>query len=136
MKEIVLDLETDGLLNTLTKVHCLVYKADDLITVATTEEQILKALDVLLTGQIIGHNVLGFDLEVLKRLYGFEVPVEQVTDTLILSRLIHADLRTEDSKVQRLEPKYFGSHSLKAWGYRLDNNKGDYGSTENAFEEL
>ena len=136
MKEIVLDLETDGLLDTVTKVHCLVYKADDLITVATTEEQILKALDVLLTGQIIGHNVLGFDLEVLKRLYGFEVPVEQVTDTLILSRLIHADLRTEDSKVQRLEPKYFGSHSLKAWGYRLDNNKGDYGSTENAFEEL
>ena len=136
MKEAILDLETDGLLDTVTKVHCLVYKADGLITVATTEEQILKALDVLQTYQIIGHNVLGFDLEVLKRLYGFEVPVEQVIDTLILSRLIHADLRTEDSKVKRLEPKYFGSHSLKAWGFRLENHKGEYGATDNAFEEL
>ena len=136
MKEAILDMETDGLLDTVTKVHCLVYKADGLITVATTEEQILKALDVLQTYQIIGHNVLGFDLEVLKRLYGFEVPVEQVIDTLILSRLIHADLRTEDSKVKRLEPKYFGSHSLKAWGFRLENHKGEYGATDNAFEEL
>jgi DNA polymerase-1 len=136
MKNIILDLETDGLLDTVTKVHCLVYKADDLITVATTEEQIAKALDVLLTGQVIGHNVLGFDLEVLRRLYGFELPVAQVTDTLLLSRLIHADLRTEDSKVKRLEPKFFGSHSLKAWGYRLENNKGTYGATDNAFEEL
>ena len=136
MKNIILDLETDGLLDTVTKVHCLVYKADDLITVATTEEQIAKALDVLLTGQVIGHNVLGFDLEVLRRLYGFELPVTQVTDTLLLSRLIHADLRTEDSKVKRLEPKFFGSHSLKAWGYRLENNKGTYGATDNAFEKL
>jgi DNA polymerase-1 len=136
MKNIILDLETDGLLDTVTKVHCLVYKADDLITVATTEEQIAKALDVLLTGQVIGHNVLGFDLEVLRRLYGFELPVAQVTDTLLLSRLIHADLRTEDSKVKRLEPKFFGSHSLKAWGYRLENNKGTYGATDNAFEKL
>ena len=136
MKEAILDIETDGLLDTVSKVHCLVYKSDGLTTVATTEEQILKALDVLQTCQIVGHNVLGFDLEVLKRLYGFEVPLEQVTDTLILSRLIHADLRTEDSKVKRLEPKYFGSHSLKAWGFRLETLKGDYGSQDNAFEEL
>ena len=136
MKEAILDIETDGLLDTVTKVHCLVFKTDDLTHVATKEEQILKALDVLQKCQIVGHNVLGFDLEVLKRLYGFEVPLEQVTDTLILSRLIHADLRVEDSKVKRLEPKYFGSHSLKAWGYRLENLKGDYGLSDNAFEEL
>jgi len=126
MKNIILDIETDGLLDTVTKVHCLVYKTNDLITVATTEEQILKALDVLRTGQVIGHNVLGFDLEVLKRLYDFELPLIQVTDTLILSRLLHADLRTEDSKVKRLEPKYWGSHALKAWGFRLEKDKGTY----------
>ena len=136
MKEAILDIETDGLLDTVTKVHCLVFKTDGLTQVATKEEQILKALDVLQKCQIVGHNILGFDLEVLKRLYGFEVPLEQVSDTLILSRLIHADLRTEDSKVKRLEPKYFGSHSLKAWGYRLETLKGDYGSQDNAFEEL
>ena len=114
MNDIILDIETDGLLDTVTKVHCLVYKLNNEITVATTDSEIKNAFEVLKTGQIIGHNVLGFDLEVLKRLYGFEIPLIQVTDTLILSRLIHADLRTEDSQVKRLEPKFWGSHSLKA----------------------
>ncbi len=136
MKNIILDIETDGLLDTVSKVHCLVYKIDDSITVATKQEEIEDSLKVLKTGQIIGHNILGFDLEVLRRLYGFKIPISQVTDTLILSRLIHADLRSEDIKVRRLEPKYFGSHSLKAWGYRLENLKGEYGVSENAFEEL
>ena len=135
MKNIILDIETDGLLDTVTKVYCLVYKIDDQITVATTDQEIKNAFEVLKTGQVIGHNVLGFDLEVLKRLYGFELPLIQVTDTLILSRLLHADLRTEDSNVKRLEPKYWGSHSLKAWGFRLEQDKGTY-LEENGFNEL
>ena len=135
MNDIVLDIETDGLLDTVTKVHCLVYKLNDQITVATTDQEIKNAFEVLKTGQVIGHNVLGFDLEVLKRLYGFELPLIQVTDTLILSRLLHADLRTEDSQVKLLEPKYWGSHSLKAWGFRLEKSKGTY-LEENGFSEL
>ena len=140
MDKIVFDIETDGLLDTVTKVHCLVMKIQptkhmSYIEVATTEEEIRNSLEVLKTGQVIGHNILGFDLEVLKRLYGFEMPLEQVTDTLILSRLLHADLRTEDSKVKRLEPKYFGSHSLKAWGFRLEKAKGTY-LEDNGFSEL
>ena len=135
MNDIVIDIETDGLLDTVTKVHCLVYKLNDQITVATTDQEIKNAFEVLKTGQVIGHNVLGFDLEVLKRLYGFELPLIQVTDTLILSRLLHADLRTEDSQVKRLEPKFWGSHSLKAWGFRLEKNKGTY-LEENDFSEL
>ena len=135
MNDIILDIETDGLLDTVTKVHCLVYKLNNEITVATTDSEIKNAFEVLKTGQIIGHNVLGFDLEVLKRLYGFEIPLIQVTDTLILSRLIHADLRTEDSQVKRLEPKFWGSHSLKAWGFRLEKDKGTY-LEENNYSEL
>ena len=135
MNDIILDIETDGLLDTVTKVHCLVYKLNNEITVATTDSEIKNAFEVLKTGQIIGHNVLGFDLEVLKRLYGFEIPLIQVTDTLILSRLIHADLRTEDSQIKRLKPKFWGSHSLKAWGFRLEKDKGTY-LEENNYSEL
>ena len=138
---IILDIETDGLLDTLTKVHCVVVKESvgkhcDILQVATKESEIESVLRTLKDNHVIGHNILGFDLEVLKRLYGFEIPVDQVTDTLILSRLLHADLREEDKAIQRIDPKYWGSHSLEAWGYRLNHYKGDFGNTLEDFQEL
>ena len=136
MENIILDIETDGLLDTVTKVHCIVMKSQHFgVEVAISKEQIEKALVVLKANHIVGHNVLGFDLEVLRRLYGLVIPVEQVTDTLILSRLIHSDLRSEDSAVKILEPKFWGSHSLAAWGYRLNHNKGTFGKNSD-FKEF
>ncbi|MCV5737193.1 hypothetical protein OFN56_35355, partial [Escherichia coli] len=35
-----------------------------------------------------------------------------------------------------LPPKLLGSHSLKAWGYRLQEYKGDYGEQEDAWTEF
>ena len=136
MENIILDIETDGLLDTVTKVHCIVMKSQHFgVEVAISKEQIEKALVILKANHIVGHNVLGFDLEVLRRLYGLVIPVEQVTDTLILSRLIHSDLRSEDSSVKILEPKFWGSHSLAAWGYRLNHNKGNFGKNSD-FKEF
>ena len=138
---IILDIETDGLLDTLTKVHCVVIKElvgphCDVLQVATKESEIKSVLKTLKEHHVIGHNILGFDLEVLRRLYDFEIPVKQVTDTLIISRLLHADLREEDKALQRIEPKFWGSHSLEAWGYRLNHFKGDFGNTLEDFQEL
>lgn len=138
---IILDIETDGLLDTLTKVHCIVIKEllgthCEVLQIARNESEIQSILKTLENNHVIGHNILGFDLEVLRRLYGFEIPVDQVTDTLILSRLLHADLREEDKAIQRIDPKYWGSHSLEAWGYRLDHYKGDFGNTLEDFQEL
>ena len=118
MENLIVDIETNGLLDTVSKVHCIVTKGET-ITVATTHKEIEEILETLSKSHIIGHNILGFDLEVLKRLYNFEVPLDQVTDTLILSRLIYPDIRQEDSILKRLEPKFWGSHSLRAWGHRL-----------------
>jgi DNA polymerase I-like protein with 3'-5' exonuclease and polymerase domains len=106
------------------------------VTVATTKKEIEEAIEKLRVSHIIGHNVLGFDLEVLNRLYGLEVPVDQVTDTLILSRLIYPDIRQEDAAVKRLEPRLWGSHSLEAWGCRLNHNKGNFGNSIEDFKEL
>ena len=57
-----------------------------------------------------------------------------VTDTLVLSRLLHADMKNEDADraftgKTDFPKKYLGSHSLKAWGYRLGALKGDFGET-------
>ena len=51
----------------------------------------------------------------------------KLTDTLVLSRLIHSDMRAEDYEYRALFPsKLVGSHSPKAWGVRLGNDKGDF----------
>ena len=138
MEEIVLDIETDGLLDTVTKVHLFVYRnlTTGNLTVADSNESISKALETLQDKKIVGHNILGFDLIVLKNLYGFSVPIDQIMDTLILSRLIYPNIREEDSKLRKIEAKLWGSHSLKAWGERLGSFKGTYNQQEDAFIEL
>ena len=75
--------------------------------------------------ELIGHNLVAFDAPVLKLLnildYEIGYPGEPstlygepctFTDTLLWSKLLNAD---------RL-----GGHSLKAWGKRLGDHKGDY----------
>jgi len=62
--------------------------------------------------EIIGHNVINYDLPVLKRLTGWEPPAScKITDTLVLSRLAKPDRE--------------GGHSLREWGTRLGYDKGD-----------
>jgi DNA polymerase III, alpha subunit (gram-positive type) len=67
---------------------------------------------------IVGHNIYGFDLPALERMYGFKPgrPYFDVIDTLLLSRMLYGDE----------PPTPDQSHSLKAWGLFLGNNKGDY----------
>ena len=54
-----------------------------------------------------------------------------MTDTLVLSRLIKCDLKNDDYNSRLtadvFPKKYYGSHSLKAWGFRLGVHKGDFG---------
>jgi DNA polymerase-1 len=87
--------------------------------------------------EIIGHNIIGYDLPVLKKLYGFNPrPGCRRTDTLVLSRLMHGNLAEKDSKRIGFPSKEIGSHSLRAWGLRLGVLKGDYGhSGDDAWTE-
>ena len=61
---------------------------------------------------VCGHNLIGYDLPVLKRLWGLSVAPERVVDTLVLSRLY--------------DPSRQGGHSLRAWGETLGFPKGDH----------
>lgn len=62
--------------------------------------------------QIIGHNIIGFDAPVLRKLWNIGIPKSKAVDTLLLSRL--------------LNPQREGGHSLKAWGLTLKNQKIDF----------
>ena len=62
--------------------------------------------------EVIGHNIIGYDIPVLERLLGIDFTGIKLTDTLVLSRLAN--------------PQREGGHSLKEWGIRLGDYKGDY----------
>ncbi len=82
----------------------------------------LETADVL-----IGHNIINFDIPVIKRLYPWFDPSGTIVDTLLLSRLYAPNLLGVDQKEKRIPQKLHGRHSLEAYGHRLGEYKGDFG---------
>jgi DNA polymerase I-like protein with 3'-5' exonuclease and polymerase domains len=124
------DIETNGLLDTVDKAHCIVagnLDNDDVHQFGP--DQIPAALDHLKRADyLIGHNALSFDLPVLKKLYGW-TPAEHtiVVDTRVCAQTILPNLSDIDDQVQAMKGPALGelrgSYSLKAWGSRLDMPK-------------
>ena len=123
---LVFDIETDGLLNSVTKVHCVVII--DLDTGEIFEyghDQIDAALAQLARADYLtGHNICNFDLEVLRRLHNWTpAPACVILDTLIAGRLILPNLTDLDDQAGAMgDPKLGslrGKYSLEAWGARL-----------------
>jgi len=141
MKTLIFDLESDHLVEKTTKIHCLVIT--DMDSGATTRynqqpngNSIEAGIKELASAdRIIGHNIIGFDLLVLKKLYSWFVVPKVIEDTLVLTRLIWPDLKENDfSRLNDGFPKeMIGSHSLKAWGIRIGLQKGDF-KENNSFE--
>ncbi len=133
----IFDIETDGLLEEVTKIHCLVMQ--DVRTGVTHKffgETLAEGITLLSQQPLIGgHNVIAFDIPVLEKLYNFEYTGE-VFDTLVASRLIWSNLKEKDLLKRTVANKLIGSHSLKAWGERLNYHKGSYGEQEDAWEEF
>ncbi len=83
-REFIFDIEADGLLDTITKIHCLSY-----VEVGTDNKQTLYTAkgmqDFFSQGYTyIGHYIIGYDLKALKMIYGIPKP-KNVIDTLGLS---------------------------------------------------
>jgi len=141
MKQAIFDIETNGLLKELTTIHCIAIRDSSTGSVVSYRpDQIKEAIGVLENAEeIIGHNIIGFDIPAIQKLYPEWKPKGKVTDTLVLSRLIKADLMSDDATSVVLpdgfQKRLWGSHSLKAWGLRLGNAKGDYDGGWETFSE-
>lgn len=92
---VVLDLEANSLRNP-TKIWLVVCKDTDTNQIyifrnLTTDENNRRDFLDFAKGveRWIGHNLIDYDLAVLKRLIGFSYLVDNCTDTLILSRLVN-----------------------------------------------
>lgn len=100
MKEVIFDIESDGLLDTITKIHCLSYsQADGRFSGTIYSEKDIKDFfshDYL----YIGHHVIGYDFKALEKIYGIKRP-KYIFDTLAWSWYLFPD-RAE--------------HGLESWG--------------------
>ena len=111
-KYLVIDIETNGLLNTLdkskevTKLYCIVTKDIETGEIVTyTKEECYTKFKPSSNTIFIGHNILSYDLRVLAKLIGYKHPASKCIDTLILSQLFN--------------PIREKGNSLAAWGERL-----------------
>lgn len=118
---IIGDLETNGLLDTLDRIHCGVFYNTDTeeFTVFTPDNigELIEFLDSC--KELSCHNGQNFDLKVLKKLYNYEYK-GVYRDTLLLSRMLWPDIEAAkylDANGKQKTVK--GPHSVEAWGVRF-----------------
>ena len=149
---IVFDLETNGLLNDATRIHCVALNwcSDDRTETFNDEAYGDGSYDIkedapmggnyaIHTGlqwletadTLVGHNIVGFDLPIIKRIYPWFNFTGRIIDTLLLSRLYHPNLLDIDKvrNWKHMPLQLYGRHSLEAYGYRLNEYKGNFGKT-------
>ena len=142
MKTLFFDIETNAIedwsnLTDLHTVHCLsIYDPTIPKMITYHGAGIQNGLQELAKAdRIVGHNVIGFDLPALSKMYSFHPPLIRVLDTMVMAKCIVADVRNDDFLRNKFDKSLIGSHSLKAWGNRLDKlTKLAYGEEDGAFD--
>lgn len=139
---LIFDIETNGLLDTVSTLHSLVLRDADTgqlvgsYTDAFRDPKapgdylpVAQGLALLAEAEeIIGHNVIKYDIPALQKLFPAWTYKGRVTDTLVMARLwMSGDaLRAHDMEERKVQGRLIGAHSLEAWGYRVGVFKGDY----------
>ena len=109
----VIDIETNGLKNEATEIHCIVAKCYDTGKIKKWIQEECKEFGEWskLIDVFIMHNGISFDAPLLNKFTNSSIQSEQIRDTLLESQLFNP-IREE-------------GHSLKAWGERLNYPKGE-----------
>lgn len=106
MRYTIFDIETDNLLDKVTIIHCLsaaIYEDNNLIEEVnlTDYNDIIDFLDAQTL--IIGHNIIRYDLPVLKKILDYDYPGSKY-DTLALSWYLYPERK---------------EHGLESWGEEI-----------------
>ena len=134
MHAIIIDIETNAIedwngLSDLKTMHCMVIRNGSKVETYNHQKgNIEKGLkEISLADVVIGHNAMSFDIRALEKLYPDFRMSGCLRDTMLLARLVWPDIRDQDFKRGDEYPKnLIGSHSLKAWGHRLGEYKGEH----------
>jgi DNA polymerase-1 len=129
LKRILFDLEGDGLLPSLTKIHCICTVDVDTEETRDFGPNDLNAAVELLWGAdvCIAHYGIGYDFPALEKVLGFVIPPENQLDTVVLARLKRPNIKELDglhNKTLARQGKPVlgeatGKHTVEAWGLRL-----------------
>ncbi len=124
MKQIVFDIEANGL-NPDTVWCIIAYEREAKEYIEWSGDTLpnfkdwVKEQDEL---EVIGHNIIGYDIPVLERLLKVDFSKCKVTDTLVMSRLA--------------EPSRLGGHGLENWGQLLHQPKGEHSDWLNFSQDM
>jgi len=149
---LIFDCETDGLLDELTRVHCIVTADIETGELRSFHERpdfqprhggLKDGLAYLEQAELLaGHNAVGFDIPALQKLYPAFKPAAQILDTLVgvnavwpVEHLSHLDYQRIARPGATFPQKMAGRHSLEAWGHRLKNHKGQKPESFETFTE-
>lgn len=108
MKTYILDIETTmdhktiwvcGLKDVASGEYVMIFHPKDLMSYITSG------------ATFVGHNILTFDSRVLEKVWDVAIPLDQMVDTLVLSRLYVPDLKP-NHKLDTLAKKYCGMEKL------------------------
>ncbi len=132
--ELLFDIESTGLLRVGSTIHCIVIRDMGNVEEAEVfdykpERAVIQGVKALERADVlIGHNILGYDVPLLKEQFPEFAPRGTYLDTLTLSRLYypHISERDYERRPIGMPQRLYGSHSLEAWGYRLKCFKGDF----------
>lgn len=137
---IVYDLEADGLLDTLSEVHCVCWKqlgVNEKVKEAYSVDEFLSAIPHDAT--LIGHNCLGFDKIVLEKFSTSNYHPHPHIDTLILSQMF-LPYRTSHSLESYSEEAGISKIANEDWSVLTENMvrrcKNDVLLTEVIFNKL
>lgn len=146
MEGLIYDLETNGLLDTVTKIHCVNTldretgtrsRYHDDLSVTPRAGSLIEGLLLVTQAHVLcGVNIIRYDNPVIVKLYP-HLPWregQRVVDSMVSARVIWTNMADIDfAKLRRghLPPEFqkkglVGRHSLEAWGYRLGDYKGDF----------
>lgn len=138
-RRLIYDIETDGLLDTVTKIHCIAMKdldSNEVFSFADHQQtdkypSLDEGLAMLESADlVVGHNIVEFDDLVIHRFNPTFRSNAEFFDTQVIARAAYTNTRENDFKLFKrgLFPAEFlkKPHSLGAWGARLGNPKGSF----------
>lgn len=124
MKRLIFDIEGNGLLDTVSQIHCIA--AVDPETRQAFDfkpDQLGEGLELLSKAdELVAHYGLGYDYGALAKVKGFKVPQHKQKDSYVVAKLMRSAQKDADMRLVKngkLPGKLHGKHSIEAWGYRL-----------------
>ena len=135
MTSLLFDIESTGLLRCGSSIHCIVARDIEdpdtpIVWDHKPERTVIQGVKQIENADVlIGHNIINYDLPLLKERFPDFNYQGELLDTLVLSRLYYPHITDRDyeRRPQGMPQRLYGRHSLEAWGYRLKCFKGDFG---------